>query len=190
MTRTFRDYLVERLSPTVFVPAVSGLWLSAIWAAGTGHPASSYARSLLLMTLLVLQFRLWDDLEDVERDRAAHPRRVLVRSPVLPFRWALVVLATLALGVGALFSAVAAAQVAALDVLFLIAYRLTRPQIPDVVWRFAVLLAKYPAFVAVTALAIGGAPDRRLALAMLVTMTGACLYEVVHRRDQPTGVAS
>ncbi len=47
-----------------------------------GRPGAGVCASwpLVLAVVLLLQFRLWDDLEDLERDRAVHPDRVLVRS--------------------------------------------------------------------------------------------------------------
>jgi hypothetical protein len=71
-----------------------------------------------------------------------------------------------------------------------VAYRAIRPWLPDAIWRFPVLLAKYPAFVLLTTMAIGAAPGRRVAIATMVVMSGACLYEALHRGQQPTGVAS
>lgn len=189
MTRALRDYLAERVRPGVFVPALAGLWLSACWAAGIGHPWSAYVLSLLLMAVLILQFRLWDDLEDVERDRLVHPDRLLVRSPLRPFHRLLGTVTVLAIGLSAAVGPVVFAGVAGLDVLFLLAYRLIRPHVPDVVWRFFVLLAKYPAFVCLAAVAIGAAPDGRLAIAMFAAMTGACAFEAVHTRDRADGVA-
>jgi 4-hydroxybenzoate polyprenyltransferase len=142
-----------------------------------------------LVTCLVLQFRLWDDLEDVGTDRAAHPERVLARAPVRPFQGLLVAVALATLALAAAIGGNVLAGVAALDVWFLVAYRGIRPHVPDVVWRFPLLLAKYPAFVVLAALSVGGAPIHRLIIAALVVLAGACIYDAVCQR-QPAGEPS
>lgn len=199
MTRAYLAYFTERVRPGIFVPALVALWLMAFWTSG-GMEARTFRSVLgglehggstfLLLPLLVLQFRLWDDLEDRERDRQFHPDRVIVRSNVEPFRWLLAALTTAAVAVAAATSLGVLTAVVTLDVLGVVAYRAIRPRVPDVVWRFPILLAKYPAFVAVTAIAMGGESWPRLGLAALAVMTGACVYEAVHHGRQPAGVAS
>jgi 4-hydroxybenzoate polyprenyltransferase len=201
--RALLAYFIERVRPGLFVPVVAALWLNALWAsealdvrtftselASLEAAGSTYALPLLLLTLLVLQFRLWDDLEDRERDRQFHPDRVLVRSRVEPFRWWLAALTAAALVAAAATNFNVLAGVAALDAWFLVAYRVIRPHVTDLVWRFPILLAKYPAFATLTAVAVGGVSGRRLALSTLVVMTGACVYEATHHGQQPAGVAS
>jgi hypothetical protein len=190
MTRLLLAYFAERVRPGVFVPVLAALWCSAVWASGTALFHAGHTLPFLLLMLLVVQFRLWDDIEDVERDRRLHPNRVLVRSPLMPFRRLLAIVAVAALAAAAALDSGVLAGVVALDVAFLIAYHAVRRFVPDRIWRFPVLLAKYPAFVLVTTLAIGQAPGRRAAAAMLVVMTGACVYEAFHHDLQPTGVPS
>lgn len=191
MTRTFLAYLAERVRPRIFVPALAALWLVAFWASDVVEARTVAASlSFLLLTLLVLQFRLWDDLEDRERDRRSHRDRVIVRSNVEPFRWLLAAFTAAAVAVAAATGLGVLTAVVTVDVLGVVAYRAIRPRVPDVVWRFPILLAKYPAFVAVTAMAMGGQSWPRLALATLAVMTGACVYEAVHPGRQPAGVAS
>ena len=191
MTRTFLAYLAERVRPRIFVPALAALWLVAFWASDVVEARTVAASlSFLLLTLLVLQFRLWDDLEDRERDRRSHRDRVIVRSNVEPFRWLLAAFSAAAVAVAAATGLGVLTAVVTVDVLGVVAYRAIRPRVPDVVWRFPILLAKYPAFVAVTAMAMGGQSWPRLALATLAVMTGACVYEAVHPGRQPAGVAS
>ena len=64
---------IERFRPLVFVPAAI--------RGGCGRPGGRRVRAdqalddrHRLALLLLGQFRLWDDLADRERDRAAHPR--------------------------------------------------------------------------------------------------------------------
>jgi SAM-dependent methyltransferase len=75
----WQAYCRERLATARIAGLVLLLWLLA---AVTSPPASTSAGcvGLLLTALLVVQFRLWDDLADLRRDRIAHPQRVLVRS--------------------------------------------------------------------------------------------------------------
>lgn len=45
----------------------------------------SIGSKFLLMGLLILQFRLWDDLADHVYDKANHPERILIMTPHLDF---------------------------------------------------------------------------------------------------------
>jgi len=92
MARPFAAYLAERFRPAVFAPAIARHAGLALWAAEAGPTAARLAGAAGLAALLLLQFRLWDDLEDRDRDRVAHPERVLVLAPPAPFRRALAVL--------------------------------------------------------------------------------------------------
>ena len=181
MTGRFAAYLAQRFRPAVFAPATALHVGLALWAAGAEPTPARLASAAGLAALLLLQFRLWDDLEDRGRDRATHPERILVVAPPAPFRCALVAIGVGNLVVLAARSAVAAAGLAVLDVAFLAAYRL-RPRVSDRLWRFGVLLAKYPVFVALVAAAIGAPPTPRLALAMAVMHAAAIGYEVHHNR--------
>ena len=106
--------------------------------------------------------------------------------PPAPFRRALVAIGVGNLVVLAARSAVAAAGLAFLDVAFLAAYRL-RAGVPDRVWRFGVLLPKYPIFVGLIAAAIGAPRTLRLALAMAAAYAAACAYEAYHDRSPVDG---
>ena len=186
MTRLFAAYLAERFRPTVFVPAIALHAALALWAAGAEPTAVRLGAAAGAAALLLLQFRLWDDLEDRDRDRATHPDRVLVAAPPAPFRRALA-----AIGIGGLValaarSGTAAAGLAVVDVAFLAAYRL-RDRVPDPCWRFGVLPAKYPLFVALVAVAAGAPRTFRLVPAMAATYAAAIWYEAYHNRHTETG---
>ena len=189
MTRLVQAYLSERFPPSVFAPVVAVLWLSAVWTGGAGAMNAGSALAFLLVACLVVQFRLWDDLEDVAIDRVEHPQRVLVRAPVRAFWLLLMAMSSITLALAAAISGTVLAGVAMLDLWFLAAYRVIRPQVPDIVWRVPLLLVKYPAFVLIAALAIGAADIHRLIIAALVVMAGACVYEAIHPR-QPAGEPS
>ena len=185
MTRLFAAYLGERFRPAVFVPATALHLLLALWASGA-QPTARLLTTAGLAALLLLQFRLWDDLEDRDRDVRTHPERVLVLAPPAPFRRALVAigLANLA-ALAAAPSALAPMGLVALDIAFAAAYRL-RARVSDGVWRFGVLLLKYPIFVGLLAVAAGMPAAFRLAVAMAVMYAAAASYEFHHNR-RPTG---
>jgi len=56
------------------------LWLVVLAAALAASPRDAPAWTLLFSAALIVQFRLWDDLEDRAHDRVHAPQRVLVRS--------------------------------------------------------------------------------------------------------------
>jgi hypothetical protein len=80
----------ERFQLRRFGPLALVLALAA--SAGAGRPrVERLGRDALLALLLLLQFRLWDDLADLPWDRVDHPARVLCRAATHgPFRAAIV----------------------------------------------------------------------------------------------------
>jgi len=190
MISTFTAYLRERFRPSIFGPATALLVTAALWATSTTRTRAMILESVAIAVLLLLQFRLWDDLEDRERDRAAHPDRVLVRGLLAPFRRAL---AALGLTNVALFAAIdsraALTGLIVLDLTFWLAYRQLRPRLRDNFWRFQVLLLKYPAFVGLIAVGIGTPLPDRLAAAALAVYASACAYEFLHDRQPVLGAS-
>ena len=187
MIRQCAAYVAERFSPAIFVPALAVHVALALWVADVSPTLARLVQAGGMAALLLLQFRLWDDLEDRERDRVSHPDRVLVRAAPTPFRWVLAALGLTNLVVfAAAPSGVAFAGIIALDAGFLAAYRL-RARLTDHVWRFRVLLLKYPAFVGLVATAIGVPRPGPLALAMGAMYAAACGFEVFHNRHQTIG---
>jgi len=55
------------------------LWLLVLVAAIAAGTSGSRAWTLLIAAALIVQFRLWDDLEDLPHDRVHAAQRVLVR---------------------------------------------------------------------------------------------------------------
>ena len=98
-----------------------------------------------------LSIAVLNDLADVDADRATHPGRVLARSPLAPFHLALAVL-TLSAFIVSVTRPMALAGILLLDAAFLYAYWRLRRHVRDEVWRFGILLLKYPAVVAIAAL--------------------------------------
>jgi hypothetical protein len=131
------DYARERLPPSLFAPA-------AVFLAAPALPAGwAFAKAVVVAAILVFQFRLWDDLNDREKDRVTHPERVLSRAENLEAFRALVVM----LGVAVLlllFSPRALAYVLAVGA-FAVWYRWIAPSLPEV-FRYHVVLLKYPLF--------------------------------------------
>jgi hypothetical protein len=82
---TFWNYLRERFSPIRWGPVALFLGL----ACHAIQPFTSRNGAILHLTFLfacILQFRIWDDLADLDLDRDKHPQRVLGRtSHQLPY---------------------------------------------------------------------------------------------------------
>jgi 4-hydroxybenzoate polyprenyltransferase len=186
--RTMAAYFRERFPLAVFVPVFVLLTVAAFWSVANATGLRLLV-ALLLGIALVVQFRLWDDLEDRERDRAAHHTRVLVNAPVEPFRILLLLLAALSI-------ALSAGQRGALGATLVLnaggwcAYRLARHRISPNGWRFGLLPLKYPGVVAVMALSLGDVIPVRLAIAAATTYVCASGYELLHDSPARVGGAS
>lgn len=190
MINLFVAYLRERFRPKVFGAAAVVLGAAALWATSASPELASVIVVVGLAVVLLLQFRLWDDLEDLERDRVVHPHRVLVRSDSGPFRFACVALgATNIVFVGVIESA-AAVGLVGLDLFFWLAYRTLRRRLSDRVWRFQVLLIKYPVFVGLLVAALGSPMSWRVLAASGGIYLCACAYETLHDRQLPLGAIS
>lgn len=193
-------YFRQRFALRIFVPAIGLLTVLSCWAAGVTALESRSGLALLVMTLLVIQFRVWDDLEDRDHDRVAHPNRVLPKAPVAVFRNLRVVLVLTTISTMYLVRTIlipqsllnpqaslftVASSYAALVLIAHVAYRHARVHIADTTWRYTVLL-KYPTFIAIVALALRKPHPVRLVLAMLITYFSACAYEAIHTRSSRT----
>jgi len=174
-------YVVERFPPVVFVPAI-GLLATAAWAPSISHSLVALAQALGLMTLLVGEFRVWDDLEDRDLDRQRHPGRVMAAGPATPF-WCLAAVLCAAAATMLAARPAAVAGLAALHAGMFWAYRRLRPGVTDRVWRYGVLPLKYPAFVVLVSLALGEVSPVAVAIAGGLSYAGACAYEI--RSDAP-----
>ncbi len=174
-------YARQRLPLRVFGPVI-GLLAAAGWWAGAAILDASTAVAAVVMALQICLFRVWDDLEDREDDRRAHPERILPKAPLSVFTGLRHVLGIAALAVLVTMGQVGAAiGLGALMAAAHVAYRQVRTQLPDGAWSF-VLLLKYPACVAIVSIATGPVRPRLLAIAALVAYAGACVYEDLHNR--------
>ncbi len=185
MSDMFAAYLRERFKPGIFGTAAVVHVAAAVWAARAVGPIA-VAATLGLAVILLLQFRLWDDLEDLEHDRRVHPARVLVRADPAPFRLACAMLAAANIALLVVAGSRGAAQgLACLDLFFWLAYGPLRPRFSDRTWRFQILLLKYPVFVGLLATALGAPMRMRLFAAAVAVYLCACAYEALHDRHIP-----
>ena len=72
------DWRSARFAWTRFLPLAALLAWAALTAGDAGIAAAVAA--LAIAVSLIAQFRLWDDLVDRGRDRAAHPERIVARA--------------------------------------------------------------------------------------------------------------
>ena len=177
-------WIRERYPLRIFAP-LAVLLAAAGVATSDGSAASLFAvaRSAALALILVLAFRLWDDLEDAEHDRLDHPYRVLPnatrRAPFL-----------LVLGVVSLCSMaglrslpVPAVRLTAAVVgagMLLLWYRGRRLARADATLNAHVVLLKYPL---IAWLVAPGAHDREwitVLPALAVVYLALCVHEALH----------
>jgi hypothetical protein len=176
----FTAYLRERFPLRIYGPAAIGIVAAAGWASPAMRAPGTLIYAVAFAVLLLLQFRLWDDLEDRVHDSAAHPERLIVRTPPAPYRRALMCLTIVNVALCGIHGWPAALEIALLDLAFYVAYRRTRRVVRDAVWRFSILLIKYPAFVVILATALGQPRPGRLTAAALIAYSSACGYEALH----------
>lgn len=173
-------YLSTRFKPARMLPLV--LLLLAASCVGS-QPTNLIAASvdMLLAALLVLQFRLWDDLSDVPFDRQHHPERVLVQAhSLLPYS-SLLLLVGVANAIIAIWTRPAnvAITLMNLHVGLLIWYELIRHNN----WRvanFHLVLLKYPVFVFILASRTDSALHPALLASMGCVFFLLCVVEVLH----------
>ena len=161
MMHDVQAYLRER----IWTPRIALLSLLLVVA------ASGFSRWSVSGLVLLVAFRLLDDLEDVEVDRIRAPERVLVRASSLrPFWW----VCGLAFLVGGSLLPVAKLLVLVLFTIGLLAwYRVGRRYPLFARGHSAVILTKYPLLVWLTS---AGGPY------LLATMCGVYLVMIGYER--------
>jgi hypothetical protein len=178
-------------------PAWPGLALFVASAAAPSMEPRAVARALALALGLLLQFRLWDDLADRERDARDHPERVLARAGrPRSFRLALLACgacnAALALAAPRPLAALGALTV--LTALYLAWYAGLRNRVRSPLAAAHLQLFKYGAFV----LVVSGRPldpGAREALGAALVWLSFCAHELLHderlraRRPAPAVLA-
>jgi 4-hydroxybenzoate polyprenyltransferase len=175
-------YARERLTASRLLPAVLLLILATIAGRGWSGGGALVADALTGLAL-VIAFRIWDDLADLERDRTTHPDRVAVRAAsLLPLRIAASVIGIAGATLLGLTRGVP-------SVAFLASYTIVLAAVyagrgPRSAASDAILLLKYGVFT----LALIGVPDARTArglAAAAAAFVAACLYEWWHDTESP-----
>lgn len=174
-------YLRERARPGIFIPAAALIAL----AGHIGDPiaVTRFAMSSALVLLLIAQFRLWDDVADIETDRLEHPHRVLSRSAHLD-RFVVfgLLLATANLWLSAWIAGAAGMVILILLDAAMATWYALRPRHRTALGDL-VVLAKYPTFVLIVA-GSSVLPEAHLPAALGV-YAGACVFEIWHDASSP-----
>ena len=165
-------YLAERARLNVFAPLALLVACAGAFTAHGVASANAFGVATVQALLLIVAFRVWDDLEDRDRDAREHPERVMVRAGrVSPF-----VGLACALALGGLVPTMLSPQpgrlgavVAGAAVLF-VWYRVRPKPATGVVGGHIVLL-KYPAI----ALSVAPSVPSPAVLASLYLVL--CVYE-------------
>lgn len=169
-------WFLERFTLHLFVPLAVVIGLVASGASRSVFADAGFA------LLLLVQFRLWDDLADRSADAIGHPERVLVRAPsvtgAIAFCGALAVL-NICLAVWRDGSGLAVATLALLDGL-LAAWYLSRRSLSA--W---LPLVKYPVMLAVVAGGRIAAVPLQMLVAAAVLYAAVCAYEAWHDPNGP-----
>lgn len=174
------EYRRERLPAKLVLTVAVLLSLAATAVSEVTAPADFFG-NVMLAVLLVSQFRLWDDLNDIEADRIEHPNRVLCRLASLrPFQVTVAML--LAVNSFAIFVSrafITGAVFVALNIAFYCWYHKLRTLCRPSVNSFFVL-TKYPVFAFV--ITDGAIISHRMSvsLMMITIFVAACVYEILH----------
>jgi 4-hydroxybenzoate polyprenyltransferase len=176
-------YLRERLRSRLFVPLALLLAIAGMVAAGAQLDSlGAFVETTITCYLLVLAFRLWDDLEDRARDRREHPERVMARSTRIAPWMTLLALAFIGAAIIVAAGPSAGQRLATLaagSALLFAWYRLRRPIAANPLIGMHVIFAKYPL------IALVAAPPARptslgLSAAVLFSLYAAlCMYELI-----------
>lgn len=176
-------YRRERL-PMALVLSVAALLTIAATVLSGRWPIADVLWNVVLAGFLVIQFRLWDDLNDINNDRISHPDRILCRlGSHSHFQIVVVILFVLnSIALTLTKSPNAVAVFVVLNAVFLLWYRVLRNWFGTFL-HVHLVLTKYPVF----AFLLADEPlskNRTSAVLMLaVVYVGACIYEFVHKRQ-------
>jgi hypothetical protein len=175
------SYARERIA-TVRVGAAV---LLAVAGAQSVHSlgAALLARNLALAALLVVSFRIWDDVMDRSRDRERHPERVAVRAgSITPLAAAAFLMwDAAALLTWLVTGLTSVALLLAFTALLAIWYAARGPRSSR---GDRLLLAKYAVFTIVL-IGVDRAFTVRGASAAATVYLASCVYEWVHDADAP-----
>ncbi len=174
-------YRKSRLPVGIYFPLALFLCTASL-AAAWPTTVVDFANNILLAFTLVSQFRLWDDLSDVGRDRLDHAERVLTQVKSLAhFRVALAVL--LAFNVFVIASLKPDSRFIAfllLNTTFFVWYRFFRRARFGAIFNYHVVLIKYPVFVLLLSPASTASHPAALLYAVGLVYLCFCVHEVLH----------
>lgn len=158
------------------------LLCTASWATGWPPSLSAWVINFALACTLLIQFRLWDDLNDLERDRLDYPQRVLSKTASLtPFRLALAALFALNFALLAFTRPWPILSIfLILNAGFFVWYRASAFFRINNAFGYHVVLLKYPTFVFLIAPVGDGTLTPAATCAMGMIYFCFCVYEVLH----------
>ena len=176
-------YRRERL-PSALVFSVAALLTIAASILSERWPIADGLWNVVLAGFLVIQFRLWDDLNDINNDRISHPDRVLCRlGSHSHFHIVVVILFVLnSIALSLTKSLHAVTVFVVLNVVFLLWYRVLQ----DCFGTFLhvhFVLTKYPVFAFLLADEPLSKNKTSAVLTLAFVYVGACIYEFLHNRQ-------
>ena len=179
-------YLESRFPLQLYLPCALFLVVAGCSGGRTLSPAG-LAASTVLALLLLLQFRLLDDLCDITRDREEHPERVLVRATSLVPFYLLLCTVFLANGIIVTLQPGPEYRLGAfllLNATALLWYCRLRFVFTGRIFAYHIVVGKYPAF----AYLLGGTGEEGWRLLLALTLVYLCfaLYELLHDRSLHT----
>jgi len=169
--------------PVLLIGSLMMFLCTAALATEWPTTASTWMLNIVLAASLVMQFRLWDDLSDVDSDRSFFPDRVLCQAKSLAgFR----IVLGLSFVVNVTLLAAYKAELAVITFLVLnflvLAWYSFRGRVRfSSVFSQTIVLLKYPVFVYLLGSYPGGA-ERMLnsSYSMSLTFLCFCIYELLH----------
>jgi len=181
--RELTAYLRERYDGRRFVPLALLLGVVGMVADGSRFDSpAALMQSVVISYLLVLAFRVWDDIEDREHDRREHPERVLSRSRMTA-PWLGVVAVAFSLSTAMVAfgprSDVRLGIVAAGAVALFAWYRVRRVVRASPLVGMSVVFAKYPMIAFVAAPPSQPVSPLLTALSLIGLYAALCSYELV-----------
>ena len=175
-------YRRTRMPVTLIGPLTMFLCTAAL-ATGWPAAASTWMLNLVLAVLLITEFRLWDDLSDVDSDRVIFPERLLCQTKSLVgFR----IVLGLLFAVNVILLAANKSELSLITFLVLnflvLAWYSVRGRIRfSSVFSQTIVLLKYPVFVYLLSSNTGGRESMLTSsYAMSLTFLCFCIYELLH----------
>ena len=169
--------------PVLLLGSLTMFLCSASLATGWPAAASTWMLNIVLAALCIMQFRLWDDLSDVDSDRAIFPERVLCQAnSLVGFRIVLGLLfAVNVILLAAYKSELQLITFLVLNFLLLAWYSVRGRMRFSSVFSHSIVLLKYPVFVYLLGSnAVGRESMVNSSYAMSLTFLCFCIYELVH----------